>query len=465
MPMLARLRRRFILIIMGLVGLVLLVVLAVSVVSNWQSEASRIEQSLVASIGRSPEDEQRPGIGGQGQGQGPRGQMEPVYLANVDLATKTILMDNSYFVYIDSTLAGDALTRIKTLIETSGQTEGQMVSGILLNQGLFYRALVESDGSVTIALADASALITRTVQMTVISVLIWLGAMLAFFFVSLWLSKLALCPTVEAWTRQRRFIADASHELKTPLTVILANNSLLLAHPEKTVAEQERWVNSTQAEAQRMDSLVRDLLLLAQADEAAEKSGVLGNSKTAPATAPDAARERINLSELVNRNLLQFEAVFFERNIELETRIAEGVFVEGNREQLDQLLQILLDNASKYAAALQGNNTLGPGPTVLPDNTVGPGPSVLSPKHENRPRVSVALEAGGVLRVANTGEAIAPEVLPHLFERFYRGDAAHSDTEGSGLGLSLAQAIVAAHHGSIAVSSTPEAGTVFTVVL
>lgn len=458
--MLARLRRRFMLIIMGLVGLVLLVVLAVSVVSNYQNESSHIEQAIASAIDRGPDGQQRPGVGRKDFE--PLDQMTPVYVALVDLESSVVLSDNSNFIYINNTLTADALDKIKALVTAHEKFEAQTLTGLLLNQGLFYRVVIADNGSVTVALADASSLLTRTVQMTLISALIWLGAMIVFFFVSLWLSKLALRPTAEAWMRQRHFIADASHELKTPLTVILANNSLILAHPEKTIAEQERWVNSTQAEAQRMDALVRELLLLAQTDEAADKkdkSGLFGKRRSVPnpPVDPDGTQSRppLDFSAVVNRNLLQFEAVFFERNIDLQISIAEDVSLDANEEQLNQLLKILLDNASKYAGRPGGSE-------IAADKGTTP---------HSRPVVSITLQPGSgpkqhaVLQVSNTGEAIAPDVLPHLFERFYRGDAAHSDTEGSGLGLSLAQAIVEAHHGSISATSTAENGTVFTVVL
>jgi signal transduction histidine kinase len=436
MRMLVKLRRRFIFIMMGLVGLVLLVVLAVSVISSYTSESTRIERGLEFAIGRSPTEEQRPGVGRQDME--PRDQLEAIYIATVDLENSMILEDNSHFVYIDSTIAAEALDKIKAKVESLGQIDEQTLTGIFLNQGLFYRVVITADGGVTVAFADASALLTRTFQTLGISALIWIGAMILFFFISLWLSKIALRPTVEAWEKQRNFIADASHELKTPLTVILANNSLLLAHPEKTVVEQERWINSTQEEAQRMDKLVRDLLLLAQTDETADKDGILAGKNQKPEDQPT----DLDLSALVNRNLLQFEAVFFERNITLQAEVAEGITLPGNEEQLNQLLSILLDNASKYAGS-KGADA----------------------------HVSVSLKAStapkqhAVLEVANTGEAIDPEVLPHLFERFYRGDAAHSDTEGSGLGLSLAKAIVELHQGSISAASTSENGTIFTVVL
>jgi signal transduction histidine kinase len=417
--------------------------------------------------------------------------------------------ENSDFISIDTALVSEALAEIESRLPQRDLLENEVFSGLLFDLRLFYRIGAAGGGVVvgtgngtgngtgatatngpattptgpdiatigpttlTLALADASSLINSTLQMTGISALIWLGAMAVFFFISLLLSKIALRPVAEAWDRQRRFIADASHELKTPLTVILANNSLLLAHPNETVANQKRWILSTQAEAQRMDGLVRDLLLLARIDEAADgtankgadKSGVFAGATlpNLPGTpdasgtpdvasrvqtpkgsgkASDQRKPRIDLSALVRRNLLQFEAVFFERGISLTCEVANGITVDGDEEQLGRLIQILLDNASKYAGEAKGN------------------PAVWVGLQAN-----AASQQRAILRVTNTGDPIAPAMLPHLFERFFRGDAAHSDTEGAGLGLSLAQAIVKAHNGSITVESSPQAGTTFTVSL
>jgi signal transduction histidine kinase len=499
--MLTRLRRRFILITMGLVGLVLLVVLATSVISSYQTTAAGIENALDQAVSKGPDDRQRPWVGGQDTnplfelfpwimgrtqdatslGQGQDSRFTPVYVVALDPSSLTVLGDNSAFVIIDTSLASEAITTVVEKLPRQGLAQDESLDGLLLDLQLFYRVEVFDDGSITIALADASELLDDTLLMTGVSTLIWLGAMVALFFISLLLSRIVTRPVAEAWERQRRFVADASHELKTPLTVILANNSLLTAHPDKTVAEQEQWVHSTQTEAQRMDSLVRDLLLLAQTDDEGKRP------KSATSSLPT-----VDLSALLSHSLLQFEAVFFERNVELTSEIAEGVTLSGETEQLERLIQILLDNASKYAGAPVVAATaavpslslpLPPpsSPAPLQPQSPPPFPQQQQPlplpdvSGERMPppdkaAVHISLQRGqggahALLRVTNTGTPIAPDALPHLFERFFRADAAHSDTEGAGLGLPLAQAIVVAHHGTITVSSTAAAGTTFTVTL
>ena len=255
------------------------------------------------------------------------------------------------------------------------------------------------------------------------SLLVGALALGGFFVISLMLSGLALKPAEEAWEQQRRFVADASHERKTPLTVILTNTGILLAHSGDTIAQQQKWVEYIRDEAQRMRALVEDLLFLAKSDAGKE---------TSPVTAP------VDVSELTWSALLPFEPVAFEQGVEMESEIADQLTVQGNADQLRRLVAILLDNAVKYA----GND--------------GRVKLVLS-----RP------ERGGVcLTVHNTGPAIPPEHLPHLFERFYRADDSRARTSGGyGLGLAIAKRIVDGHGGSITVSSREDASTDFTVRL
>lgn len=251
-------------------------------------------------------------------------------------------------------------------------------------------------------------------------VLAGIGVMLAFFVVSFFFARWALRPVEEAWTAQKQFVTDASHELKTPLTIILANASILTKHPEKTIGEQSQWIESTQEEALRMQELVGDMLTLAQAEniEAAELV-------------------KVDLSDLVSKEVLQFESVAFERGIEINDAVAEGICVNGDSRKLEKLVGTLVDNACKYG--------------------------------EEGTSVSVKLASDAkraLLSVNNAGHPIDAEDIDHIFDRFYRADKARTRDQGSfGLGLAIAREIAESHGGSISAKSSAVEGTTFTVSL
>lgn len=293
-------------------------------------------------------------------------------------------------------------------------------SGTLDNLGLFYQKRT-ANGTTYLAFADMSAA-SSWQQLALTLAGVGLLALAAFFVVSVFFSRWALRPVAHAWDQQRRFVADASHDLKTPLTVILANTSILMEHPERSVASQSQWVESTQHEAECMQELVGDLLLLAQVDEG-------GNARR------DFAR--VDLSDLVEGELLQFESVAFERGITLDGSIETDLTTQGDETRLRRLTSTLLDNACKYA---------------------NDGGSVRVTLR----RADKRLE----LSVHNTGPAISPDDLPHVFDRFFRADKARTGSEsGSGLGLAIAHGIAEEHGGTLTATSSEDRGTTFTASL
>ena len=256
------------------------------------------------------------------------------------------------------------------------------------------------------------------------SLLVGCAALILLFLISLFLAGWALRPVERAWDQQRQFVSDASHELKTPLTVILANLDILRRHEGDSIRAQRKWLDSSEAEAQHMKQLVEDLLTLARLDEAGH-------------TAPLPAMCAVDLTDAVLSSLLTFEPVAFEQGLRLDSSLEPGICVNGDEARLRQLTTILLDNACKYA---------------------GKGGSV-----------TVSLTASGDkarLSVSNTGDVIPPEQLRHLFERFYRADPARPGGQtGYGLGLAIASGIAQLHSGRITALSDAEHGTVFSVTL
>ena len=352
-----------------------------------------------------------PQIGGGPAGSGP----------HVPVAVYRILKSGSYALAgsaASASIADDVLE--KAISQLADAPDG---SGELAELGLFYEKRTSDTGIERVAFADvSSASGWQTLALTLAAV--GAVALAIFFVISVFFSRWALRPVKRAWERQRQFVADASHELKTPLTVILANTSILMSHPERTIASQSQWVESTQAEGERMQGLVADLLLLARLD--AEETDIV---KSKP-------KERIDLSNLVEGELLQFESVAFERAIELESDVDEGIAVQGSIERLRRLVTTLLDNACKYA----GDN--------------------------GKVRVELHAQNGSARFVVhNTGSLISAEDLQHVFDRFYRADKARtSGAGGFGLGLSIAKEVAEEHGGTIEAKSDEE-GTTFTATL
>jgi len=299
----------------------------------------------------------------------------------------------------------------------AGAMEGGKTEGVLSGWSLRYMMRGE-DGSTKIAFLDVSSDISSIRSTIFLSILYCSLAIAAFIAVSLFLSGWALRPVEHAWRQQKRFVADASHELKTPLTVILANIGILKSKGSSTIDEQAAWIENTEAEAKRMKVLVDDLLFLAKTDDA----------KTT------AVYDKVNLSDVFLSTALALESLAFERDVGLDTDgIDPNVDVAGDVGQLRRLVGILLDNAIKYSAE---NSTI----------------TLTLARKQNK----------AILTVHNPGVSITPEDLEHLFERFYRADKSRSK-EGYGLGLSIARSIVKTHKGTISVESTSDKGTTFTV--
>ena len=250
------------------------------------------------------------------------------------------------------------------------------------------------------------------------SLVVGLAALAVLLLCCYFLSGLITAPVDRAWKEQQRFLSDASHELKTPLTVVLSSAELLSEHADPG-SESAAYVDNIRAEGQRMRSLVEDMLTLSRAENSPHKTEFLP----------------VDLSDLAMEAILRFEPVAYEAGRQLDCDIAEGIILPGDPQQLRRLLGILLDNAIKYA----------------------PEGSFVHLSLQVRDRQAL-------LTVANGGEPIPPDALPHLFERFYRADSSRSDHGSFGLGLSIAQAIAQTHNGTIRAESDMRS-TRFTVTL
>ena len=259
------------------------------------------------------------------------------------------------------------------------------------------------------------AFVDMSMEMTVLRnmmgpyLVILLISLLLLLGVSVLLSRWATRPVEKAWKQQRQFLSDASHELKTPLTVILSNAELLEAAPLEN--RPARWADNIHTEARRMRSLVEEMLTLARADNMVRT----------------AVMAEVSLSDVAADCALAFEPVAFEAGKPLEYQIADGTLVLGDGDKLRQLISILLDNAIKYGAD---------GGTI----------TLSLQKTDRQAR----------LTVSNPGDPIPPEQLGRLFERFYRADVSRGEKSGFGLGLSIAQTIAQEHKASLKAESDAE---------
>ena len=223
-------------------------------------------------------------------------------------------------------------------------------------------------------------------------------ALICLFFLAVYLAGRIVKPLEESYQKQKQFISDAGHELKTPVSVVSANAELL----SREIGDNQ-WLMNIQYENERMGELVCQLLELARTESVTVQ------------------KERLDFGRLAAGGVLPFESVAFEKGLVIHTKIAENIWVNGNSSQLSQLVSILVDNAIRHGQA---------------------GKEVTVCVTENR--------SSAVILVANDGDPIPPNKMEQLFERFYRTDEARSgEDKHYGLGLAIAKAIVTAHHGKI----------------
>lgn len=405
--MIKKLRRKFVLINMSLVTAVLFAVVAVSCISGYQNSVDESKRALERAWASPPKF-----VLSDRWFKPPEESFSlfPVFGVTLDQSGEIISVTANNVEVSDELV----LQAVKSALSTGG-TEG--VLGDLM---LRYR-IEQTPSGLRLAFVDRTRELQSLLKLLLTSLAALLGGFAAFLAVSLYLSRWALRPVEQAWEQQRQFVADASHELKTPLTVILANTGILLSHQNDSIAQQHKWIENTQAEAERMKKLVDDLLFLAKSD----------------AVSAPVPHTRLDFSDLMWSSVLPFESVAFEQGVKLDSDIPAGVAVQGDAGQLRQVAAILLDNACKYAG--------------------------------EKGKVFVQLEAVQDkvrLKVNNTGTPIPPEKLKHVFERFYRADASRAREKGGyGLGLAIAQSIIAAHKGSITAQSDAQNGTTFIVTL
>ena len=262
----------------------------------------------------------------------------------------------------------------------------------------FYR--MDKGGYILITFMDNTVVYESAMTLFRYTLIFGGVALVMFFFLSRFLAKKIVAPLEESYQKQRQFISDAGHELKTPVSIVSANAELL----SRELGDNQ-WLQNIQYENERMGMLIGQLLDLTRTENATPQM------------------EHINLSRLVAGEALPFESVAFENGLVLNSNIAGGIAVEGNSTQLKQLASILLDNAIRHSK-VDGEVRL----TLSNDNGIAQ------------------------LSVINPGDEIPIEHRERIFERFYRVDSARNgEDKHYGLGLAIAKAIIDAHRGHIEV--------------
>lgn len=281
-----------------------------------------------------------------------------------------------------------------------------------------YRFVVYSeDISTRIIFLDCGRKLYSFQNFLISSICMACAGYIAFFAVILFFSGRILKPVTESYEKQKRFITDAGHELKTPLAIIKANAEVL----EMEQGENE-WLQGIQAQVQRLSSLTADLVYLSRMEESDNSMPMI----------------EFPFSDVVSETALSFQALAQTQHKEFLCTVPPMLSFVGNEKSIRQLVNILMDNALKYA----------------PEEGV----------------ISLTVKKAGrylCLTVYNTTrEPVSKEAIRHLFERFYRADSSRSsETGGYGIGLSVAQAITAAHNGKISASTKDGASLEISVQL
>ena len=443
--MIRRLERRMILLVLA--GLLLASAGLVFAINwtNWQSlndQADRVLETLASNGGKRPAalreaDSTPPPVPADGDekdrlqtdkqpdrapgGENPPGGREGGLRGRNEKLTNAANLSNFYIITLDAdgAVTGWESDRadLYTDVEMADLAQAALAAGKDKGRvgSQFFRRVKSEDGCQLIVV-DRSMEIENAVSVLELTALVAVIEDALLSAGAIWLIRRMVKPVDEAMEKQKQFVWDASHELKTPLAVISANAEALRAE-----VGDSKPLSFIQSEVRRTDGLIQNLLTLARM----EKGTVQADHAV------------FDLSHALMEVALPFESAVFESGKQLEMDIPQGVTYTGDAEMIQQLLVILLSNAEKYSDA--GG------------------------------KIRVSLEARGdkrIVKVHNTGPAIPPEAQGKIFDRFYRVDSSHNrEIEGNGLGLAIAQSIVTAHKGKIAVHSAEGEGTTFTVTL
>ncbi|MBQ7714249.1 MAG: GHKL domain-containing protein [Clostridia bacterium] len=319
----------------------------------------------------------------------------------------------------DSNMIGYDLSHIANVTKEEAESLGRTILGTEEEDGVygsyrFFRHETEGGSTEIIFLNCATQL--RSFNFILFISIIILAAVLAAVTAAVWLlSKKIVKPFVDNLEKQKQFVTDAGHEIKTPLAIIDANAEVL-----KLTSGDNEWIDSIQHQTSRLSSLVKKLVTLSKSEEELD----------------DIPFEDFNISYALAETVSPFSLLAEKNGIRLEENVEPDIVCKGNEASIRQLFEILLDNAIKYTPR---------GGTI---------------------RVSLENRGKTVFEIYNDCEELDAEKIPQYFDRFFRADDSRSrDTGGYGIGLSIAKAIVERHRGKISAESKDSHSITFTVTL
>ena len=274
-----------------------------------------------------------------------------------------------------------------------------------------YRYLVgdaDASGNRLVVFRDCGAALTNFRNFRNISIFVSVFCLLLVGILVLYASGRIIRPVAESYEKQKRFITDAGHEIKTPLAIITADAEVLEMESEE--AGENEWISDIKVQTKRLSELTQDLISLSKMEE----------------TSTVLEMKDLDISALTKAQAGSFAAVATASNKTIATKIEEDVHIQGDKKSIESLLSIVLDNAVKYC----------------PENG---HIDVSVSRHKKGAKIEVTND---------TENSFTPDECRHMFERFYRTDASrNSGTGGHGIGLSMAKAIVEKHKGRISAAS------------
>lgn len=396
--MIKRLRIKFICVIMAIVTVLLGCILGVVIHFTGQSmEMQSI--SMMRTIATSPFQQ---GIPGKPMDDEVR---LPFFTVQISNRGELITANGGYFDLTDREYLQEIINEALLSDQETGELE---------EHDLRYLKSVSPLGY-TIVFSDTTTESSTLKALFYSCLTIFFVAMIVFLGISILLSYWVIKPVATAWDQQRQFVADASHELKTPLAVIMANAELM-QNDDTSEEDRKSYSGNILGVTYQMRSLVENMLEMARVDNGTVKMNF----------------DMVDFSQLVSDAALSFQLLYEEKGMGLRCAVSDGVEIHGSEQHLYQVMDVLLDNALKYSA---------PG-SMVSVNLVSNGKNCL-------------------LSVSSPGEPISKEDLKNIFKRFYRGDAARAMNGSYGLGLAIAESIVEAHKGKIWAESKEGLNTFF----